>query len=271
MATAQWVPVDGGRLRVEVTGSGRPVVVVQTALDDDELRPLCTALAARGGLEVVHVLRRGYAGSSPPLPHPSIATDAADVAAVVRGMGVGPAYVVGASYSSAVVLALAVTDPGVVHSVTLVETPPSGTPAAPDFRATCERLRRTFASNGALTALDGFMTMLVGADWREASERDRPGSVAVMVRGAPAFFNADLASLVGWTVEAPDPGRVRCPVLLVGGSKTSPWFSQMHDRLLDLLPHATSATVEGAGHLVASTHSTEVAALIGDALRWGDG
>ena len=262
MATARWVPVDGGRLRVEVAGSGRPVVVVQTALDDDELRPLCTALTARGGLEVFHVLRRGYADGGPPLPHPSIATDAADVAAVVRALDLGPVHVVGASYSAAVVLTVAALHPEVVRSLTVVEAPPSGTPTAPEFRTACERLQRTHVSQGAVTALDEFMTMLIGPDWREASERDRPGSVAAMERGATAFFDADLASLIAWTIEAPDPNRVPCPVLLIGGGETSRWFSQMHDRLLDLLPHATSASVESAGHLVASTHPGEVAGLV---------
>ena len=59
------LPPGRARLDVEVLGEGDPVVVIQTALHADELRPLATMLAEGGPYRVVHYHRRGYARSEP--------------------------------------------------------------------------------------------------------------------------------------------------------------------------------------------------------------
>lgn len=58
------VPVRDAVLEAECFGAGAPVVVIQTALTADELLPLAAALGRSGDLQVVHLHRRGYAGSS---------------------------------------------------------------------------------------------------------------------------------------------------------------------------------------------------------------
>lgn len=260
------VSVGDVDLEVEVMGEGEPVVVVQTALTADELRPLAER-TARGGYRVFHYHRRGYAGSGPVRRPASVAADAADCRALLAAMGVAPAHLVGASYSAAVALVVASSAPETVRSLTVLEPPPAGVPSAAEFRAASSRLLASFRARGPDAALDELMTMLAGPDWRLGSERDLPGSVAAMERDAVTFFEYDVPALLSWDFDAEDAATVRCPVLYVGGSDSGPWFAEVRARVLQLLPQAEDATVDGAGHLLATTHPAEVARLLLDFLR----
>ena len=134
------VEVDDVHLEVEVTGAGEPVVVIQTALTVDELRPVSQQIARSGDYQVFHYHRRGYAGSGPAHRQGSVAADAADAAALIRAMNASPAHLVGVSYSAAVALSLACSAPQLVQTLTVVEPPPVGTPSAAEFRRANRKL-----------------------------------------------------------------------------------------------------------------------------------
>ncbi len=261
------VEVDDVYLEVEVTGGGEPVVVIQTALTVDELRPVSQQIAGSGDYQVFHYHRRGYAGSGPARRQGSVAADAADAGALIRALDVSPAHLVGVSYSAAVALSLASSAPELVATLTVVEPPPVGTPSAAEFRLANRDLLKHHESLDQVAALNHFMTTLVGEEWRAISDRDLPGSVETMERDAPTFFGSDIPALLSWGFDAPEAARIRCPVLYIGGSQSGSWFTDMRAKVLRLLPHADEATVEGAGHLVASTHPSELAALLLEHLR----
>ena len=271
MARSIVVPVQDGRLEVQILGSGAPVVIVQTALTADELRPLAERIASRGGYRVLHYHRRGYAGSGPALPGASVTDDAADCRAVMEALDVVPAHVLGASYSAAIALALASSSAECVQTLTLLEPPPVHVPSAAQFRATSARLLEAFHRDGPGAALEAFMTMLVGSGWRGECERDLPGSVVAMERDATTFFASDLPALLDWDFGADDAARIRCPVLYVGGSESGPWFAEVRTQLRQWLPRVEDTTVIGAGHLLACTHPSNVATLVVDFLRRHDG
>ena len=247
-------------------GAGEPVLMIQTALTADELRPLAEHTARSGRYRVIHYHRRGYAGSGPRLGPASVSAEVADCRALMDALDVVPAHVVGVSYSAAIALSLASSSPEVVRTLTVIEPPPKGVPSAPSFLATGARLLETFEAHGPHAALEEFLTMLVGPDWRRESERDLPGSVASMERDAVTFFESDLPALLAWEFDAEDAASVGCPVLYVGGSASGPWFAEMRARILRLLPRAEDTTVEGAGHLLATTHASETARLLVDFL-----
>lgn len=254
-------------LEVESIGQSHEetVVVIQTALTADELRPFAEQVARPGDYQVIHCHRRGYAGSAPVLRPGSMAAEVADFRALLEALKVGPVHVVGASYSAALALNLAVADPEVVRTLTVMEPPPMGVPSTPEFLAVCARLSDTFHTNGPLDALDEFLTKLVGPDWRRESERDLPGSVEAMERDAVTFFDSDLPALISWEFGPEDAARITCPVLYVGDS--GPWFAEARERMLQLLPHAQDTTVQGAGHLLALTHPDATAELVLNFLR----
>ena len=215
------VAVEDVELEVWEWGHGEPVVFVQTALTADELLPLANERALDGYRKVVYH-RPGYAGSSR-LDRPgSIAGDASDCHGLLTAMGIRRAHVVGHSYSAAVALHLAANVPACVHTLVLMEPPPVHTRSAPEFRAANERLRRTMRESGSAVALDEFLTMVIGPNWRQAVEDRLPGSAEQMQRDASTFFDADLPALLQWEFGNEDAGRLDCPALYVGGSDSGP-------------------------------------------------
>jgi pimeloyl-ACP methyl ester carboxylesterase len=208
------VTVDGVELEVQISGSGEPIVLIQTALSADELRPLSEQPPVREGYRTILYHRRGYGASSPAERPGSVARDAADCLSLLTALDVGPAHVVGVSYSAAVALHLASWAPTSVHTLTVLEPPPVHIPSAPQFRAANARLAEIFHAEGAIAALDEFLTMLVGPDWRAESERRLTGSVAQMERDATTFFATDLPALLAWEFDADEAARIGSPVVL---------------------------------------------------------
>ena len=256
------VAVAGTHVEVEELGAGEPVVVVQTALSVHEHAPLSRALSA--DFHVWHVHRPGYGASGPVRSGGSIDADADLVASVLRRLDTGPTHLVGASYSAAVVLALAGRHPDAARSVTLVEPPPYGTPGAADFRSAMEGILEVRGRLGTRDALEEVMRIIDGPEWRTNAERDLPGSVADMERDAETFFGSDVPALLDWHLDDDQAGRIACPTLLVGGEGSHQWFHEMLTRLEHVLARSTRVTVTGAGHSVALTHAAEVAAALRD-------
>lgn len=267
MSQFKSISVGDVGLETEVWGDGEPVVLIQTALTADELRPLAEQLVRSSDYQVIHYHRRGYAGNGPLLRPGSVTADVADCRALLEALGVGPAHVVGVSYSAAIALTLASSAPDAVHTLTVLEPPPLGVPSAPEFIATSARLTATFAAQGPVAALDELLTSLAGPDWRRESERDLPGSVAAMERDAQTFFDSDLPALLSWEFGSEDAALIACPVLYIGGSNSGAWFAEVRSRILRILPQAEDATVQGAGHLLALTHPLDTARLVVDFLR----
>lgn len=235
-----------------------PVLFIRTALDAGELLPLGEQLASAGWRTV-------------DCPRPSLGSVRDDADAVAeQASDLRPVHVVGASYSAAVALSLASRRPELVRSLTVVEPPPAATAYDAEFRALCRRLVDDHRERGTSAALDGFMTMLAGADWRVRQEALRPGSVRTVEEGAEAFFAAELPALQGWSFGDDEASRTTCPTLVVQGAETGAGFRAMAQRLTAALADARLAVVPGADHLAAATHPAEVAALVDGLLRRTD-
>ncbi len=223
----QSVSVPGADLEVAQWGAGEPIVFIQTALTADELRPLANARALDHGYRKVLTHRRGYEASSATAGPGSIARDAQDCAALLDALDIPRAHVVGVSYSGAVALQLAADAPDRVHSLVLIEPPPTHTPSAPEFRAAIHELQQGRRDHGPAVALDDFLTGLVGADWRTEVESLLPGSEAQMEYDAITFFDTDLPALLDWPFGDAEIRRIACPVLHVGGTDSGPWFAEV--------------------------------------------
>jgi pimeloyl-ACP methyl ester carboxylesterase len=109
-----------GVLDVHDEGSGPPVVLLpslgRAASDFDAL---ATDLVA-AGYRAVRPEPRGIGGSTPTAHQPTIADFAADVAAVVRATGDGPATVVGHAFGNRVARQTAAAHPELVDGVALL-------------------------------------------------------------------------------------------------------------------------------------------------------
>ncbi|MCB0911542.1 MAG: alpha/beta fold hydrolase [Propionibacteriaceae bacterium] len=256
------VRTDRGDLAVRASGSGEPVLVVQTALAVDELALLMRQESLRDRYRLITFDRRGYGASAATGPAASIGADAQDCLAVLTAMEAAPAHVIGASYSAAVALELAAAAPSAVRTLTIVEPPPRHVPAAAEFLAANRVLLDTFRREGTRVALESFMAATVGPDWRTRQESLAPGSVARIERDAAAFFAGDIPGLVAWEYGRGKAERVAAPVLYVGGTESGPWFDQTRAWASSLFPGLTSVTIQGAGHDLALTHPAELAGAI---------
>lgn len=212
------VEVGGITLDVHDVGTGDPVVFVQTALTADELAPLAEHVVDRGAYRSIVYHRRGYASSSPVHGPGSVVRDAADCRDLIVALGLGKVHIVGYSYSGSVGLQLAVDAREHVHTLTLIEPPPVHVPSAAEFRAANARLQETNRAHGPATALEEFLDLAIGPEWRTEVEQNLPGAAEQMQRDTATFFDTDLPALLSWSFEAEDAGRVACPVLHISGS-----------------------------------------------------
>ena len=128
------VDVNGVGIEYEVTGQGRPVVLLHGFPDSGRLwRHQVPALAAAGFQVIVPDLR-GYGASGKPeaVESYSLPALAGDVMAVLADLGIGRAHVVGHDWGAALAWGLASLAPGTVdHLVVLSVGHPS---AARTFR-----------------------------------------------------------------------------------------------------------------------------------------
>jgi pimeloyl-ACP methyl ester carboxylesterase len=255
------IPVTDGRLEAVVDGSGEPVLLIQTALLAEELRPL----ARRPVLERfrrIRTHRRGYAGSSAVTGVRPITAEAADCAALLDALAIPRAHVVGLSFSSTIAMQLAAEAPGRVASLTLLEAPPVHVPSSAEFHAANAELTALRTAHGAAVALERFQSRLLGPRWRTEIERLVPGGVAQMARDAPTFFDSDVPALLSWTFDRADAARFPGPVLYVEGSASGNWFAEVRDLVGEWFPQAETCTIEGADHNLALTHSADVARVL---------
>ena len=253
--------VEVGDIELEVhdVGAGEPVVLVQTALTADELAPLAEQLAARGAYRAIVYHRRGYAGSSPVRGAGSVSRDAADCRDLIDALELDRVHVVGYSYSAAVGLQLAVDAADRVHTLTLIEPPPVQVPSSGEFRAANARLMETRRVLGADAALEEFLTLVIGSDWRAEIEQRLPGAAEQMQRDTTTFFDSDLPALLSWRFAAEDARRVTRPVLQISGSDSGPWFAEVRELILAWLPQAEDELLSGADHSLVLTHSPQIA------------
>jgi pimeloyl-ACP methyl ester carboxylesterase len=260
------VEVGGIELEVHDVGAGDPVVLVQTALTADELAPLAEHLVARGAYRAIVYHRRGYASSSPVQGPGSVVRDAADCRDLIDALGLGRVHIVGYSYSGAVGLQLAADAADHVQTLTLIEPPPVHVPSSAEFRAANARLQEVRRARGPGTALEEFLAIAIGPDWRTEVEQRLPGAAGQMQRDTTAFFDTDLPALLSWRFDAEDARRINCPVLQISGSDSGPWFAEVRDLVLAWLPQTEDVLLAGADHSLALTHTPQVADALADFL-----
>jgi pimeloyl-ACP methyl ester carboxylesterase len=116
------VDVDGVGIEYEVTGEGRPVVLLHGFPDSGRLWRHQVPALAGAGFQVIVPDLRGYGRSDKPgeVDAYSIPLLAGDVLAVLADLGIGKAHVVGHDWGAALAWALASFAPGSVDHVAVL-------------------------------------------------------------------------------------------------------------------------------------------------------
>ena len=140
-------------------------------------------------------------------------------------------------------------------------------PSADEFRAANTRVAEDFRLYGPVTALDRFLTRVVGLHCRRDIERHPPAAAVQMEHDAQTFFATDIPALMTWRFGREDARRITQPVLYGGGTDSRPWLAEVHQLVLSWTPHADDVILPGADHSLTLTHAAQLAAALTAFLR----
>jgi pimeloyl-ACP methyl ester carboxylesterase len=236
----------GVELACAVHGDGRPVLVIHgLASDAAAWEPFARDLATTA--RVVVYDRRGYGDSGMPEPYTgtTVEEQAEDAAALLRGLAVGAAVLVGDGLGALVALDLAKRHGALVRGMVLFEPPlfafvPEATEELAAQRATLEEALRDGGPEAAVEAWLGEQTASPGGPVPDAGG-PVPDDVRARARRAHQAFFADFAGLTSWPVTRGELRALNVPAAVLTGPHSPPHVVAAADALADLLPGARRA------------------------------
>lgn len=255
------------QLSYAAQGAGPPLVLVHGSWGSGaEWASVMPALAER--FRVIAYDRRGHGASTCPPGQGSVREDAADLAALIDGLGLGPAWVVGNSFGGSIALRMAGARPELVRGVSAHEPPLFGllagdtelAPALAEVGARIETVVRMIAAGDPAGGAERFMeTVALGpGSWVRMPVEARE----LMIAAAPTFLD-ETRDPEQLSLDVPALAAFSGSVLLTQGTAGPPGFAAVIRRLAASVPGAEVVTMEGAGHIPHMTHPPRYAALLG--------
>ena len=198
-------------LHYEVRGQGEAVVLLHgLGSSSDDWEPQLTALAPH--YRVIAIDQRG-SGRSRDLAHPagpfSVATFAADVAAVIYHLGAAPAHIIGLSMGGVVAFQLALDHPQLVRTMTIINSGPAIVPRTWQEHAMIAT-RLAVASTLGPKAMAKLLAPKLFPD----NEQARATFIERMARNDRRAYAATQRAIVGFNV-VPRIGTISVPTLIV--------------------------------------------------------
>lgn len=258
--------VPGGDLYYEEFGDGFPILLIHPAGATASTWGSVPEELSHTGRVVVYD-RRGYS-RSPGEPVRSVASHAADAAAILDALHIQSAVVVGTSLGATISIDLARCRPDLAAAVIAYESPWRATrrvPAPSSLAAlgatqwlalrgrhadAAERfLRWAYTYRDGGTAWDAFP-----AGWRRAA---RENGRAVL---------ADVRIAIGGYPPPRQLATIRTPVTCAYGTRSQKYMTAITRSLARAIPGASVLRVDGAGHAVAFDAPSGLAKLIGQAV-----
>ena len=245
------VSVNGTTIRYVDQGRGAPVVFVHGAISDHRYwEHQRIAIAKR--YRFISLDRR-YFGTAP-WPDTGVrisqATDADDLAAFIRELEIGPAFVVGISGGANVVLITAARHPEAVRAAFVHEP---GLRSILTDSVDRQIVREAEQSRGAANAAARAGNMSDAARIFVDFARGQPGSFDRLSPALKAMFvdNARVLSLnpaLGVSIACEELGRIRAPATITKGQLTKPMSRVLADAAHRCIPRSQLATIPNAGH-----------------------
>ncbi len=245
--------------RVTGTGSRHVLLLHGTLSTAKQLDRLAQALSEPGDITVHALDRRGSGSSRLSAPRPlDVATHVDDVRAYLDARAIDRVDVAGMSFGGALALELAARLPDRVRAVVAYE-PPYGPAADPEtlawFQGLAAETARAHAERGPAGAAETFLRAVAGdAAWDRLPAR---GRLFLEEEGDGALADAGLTGL--------DPdglGRIACPVAILTGGASEPFYAPIADALAARIPGARRDTLEGLTHPAPITQPGIMAAAI---------
>ncbi len=261
--------VNGVSLPYEITGSGKPLVLihgwaVHRGFWDTDVERLAHHYT------VIRYDRRGFGEAS---GKPDLTADPADLKALLETLDIPRVHIMGHSQGAAVALTFALRYPEMVDALILFGAPPPagfGLPPGEDGPPMAE-----WVAIGRAHGVDS-LKAAIGA-WAALRFGDRPDQ---MMARAGALMEA----YTGTDLIDPDPpsnlveparidelGAVKAPTLVILGQHEMPFFRVVAEALTYGIPGARKAVIPGGGHTVNWPEPERFAAEVLRFLREVDG
>jgi pimeloyl-ACP methyl ester carboxylesterase len=251
-------------LAYELHGEGPPVLLIHGSHVADAFLPLARETILVDRYQLIRYHRRGFAGSAPHTGPFSIEAQAQDALALLEALGVACVHVIGHSYGAVTALQLACEAPSAVHSLVLLEPPKTTEPY--DRFEVFEPLIAQHRAGDGKGAVDAFMALVGGPDWRTEVQRTVPGGPEQAEADVATFFEVELPALGAWTFNADQAGRISKPVLYLVGSESGPHFDRAKQAFQSAVAQTEAVVLPGLNHLLQMRDPHGVAAPIADFL-----
>ena len=254
--------VDGATAFAATGGQdapGRPTMVfIHGAGLDHSVWASQSRWFAHRGRNVLAVDLPGHGRSAGP-PLPGIAAMADWIAAMLDALGVAQAALVGHSMGTLVALAAAHRHPRRVRALGLVGAA-LAIPVHPDLLAAAAANRHeaidmvSLWGHGYAAGLGG--SLAPGLWMTGSAER-------VLERAAPGVLHTDLAACDVWRDGAVAAASVRCPTIIVQGSRDVMTPPRAARTLAAAIPGARLTMLDDAGHMLLAERPDAVLAALG--------
>jgi len=232
-------------LYYETAGQGQPVLFLHglgsSSRDWERQVVVCSK-----AYQTITLDLRGHGQSDKPRGGPyGIPRLAADTAALLRALDLGPAHLVGLSMGGMVAFQLALDAPQLVKSLVIINS-------QPELKLRTWRERMTALKRLLIIKLLGMRKMGQALSQKLFPGEDQGGLRATFIarwadNDARAYYRT-LISLIGWSV-AERLSEIGCRTLVIGAEQdyTSAAFKQGY---VDQMPNASLVTIPNARHFL---------------------
>ena len=234
-------------------GNGASVVFVHGAFQDHRIwETQREAIAKRYRFIAIDQRYFGVAPWSDNGTQYSQATHAADLAAFIRQLKVGPVHLVARSYGAGIAITMAVQHPELVRSLVLNEPPLPSILTNPEEQKVVSEDRKGMATvSAAAKAGNAEEATRLFHDWVNGD----PGNFERLSQASKSML-MDNARTVPLHLSAPPPPRVACeqlgqlkmPVMIVKGELTRPFFRVLSEAAHRCIPGSQLVTISNARH-----------------------
>jgi pimeloyl-ACP methyl ester carboxylesterase len=249
------ISVRGVELHYIERGEGEPLILLHGGQGDyRSWEPQMSVLSPR--YRVISYSRRYNYPNDNPLTaqNHSAYIEAADLAAFIRKLKLGPVHLVGTSMGAFTALVLAIRHPEMIRSMVLAEPPvhgwitdnPNGAAVYKEFMTTLHEPAGT-----AFKAGDDKGAMRILVDGFSGSPRFDtlpPQSLAVVMQNSRFFKALTLSSDPYPNLSKDTVKQLRMPILIVTGENTIRIHKLVNEELARLLLKAERAIIPNAGH-----------------------
>lgn len=237
---------------VFLADQGRPfdpakptMLLVHGAGMDHSVWPLQARHFAYRGWNALALDLPGHGRSGGALPT-SIEAMAGWLAAVIKGLGIRRAALVGHSMGALVVLACAAHKPKRVSQIALL----AGAPAMPVHPALLEAAARPEPLASRMICDWGFGVAGHFGGHRSPGSWMQGHAMALLGRSAGARLHTDLAACNGYRNGLEAAAKIACPTLVVAGALDRMTPARQGAKLADAIEGARIVTLPGCGHMM---------------------